>query len=535
MTDNDDDFRPIKRMKLFFHRGCAHLNNLYSDRITTGNDDNEIESVINDNVQPDDETLDHAKSDVNETYALVEDVGVGGYANNRFDQDRNGGMVSDQQKIQEEECVVSNAGNNDPLLVDDVSLEIICNGPRKKSDGTMAGNDTGSLVDDVSLPVISNKPKETETVDAIKSHLDDKDTDVEMIPSVPKADPPFDNSALESEHNVGDGGIFDDASIESNVDKPAAETTGKLGNINNNNDESYHNDMINRVPPNIAEETNDVAVNNNQQGDAHPPEELPIPLDPQVPLVDNPRDGHPPEDSTDDESVGYPPVESEEEDSVGSLPILDESDDESDAVAVEVEAAPPFRRYINSFTVTQKEVNFTLKLNVSVKFRITFDKNVFHGAALLVDLLGHKMNQRQERKHFANCTDMTRLRARTIREKYNQILKQYGYHLEPQLNRWEYVFPDATPQEIVVVVFSVQVCTTEDHMRQVAIYDSKSYVLLPVMYHGKSLLIGSRLRVAAAQADDSTKRQKILDTIKRHLFHTYVDFQLSAVYKVTQD
>ena len=108
MTDNDDDFRPIKRMKLFFHRGCAHLNNLYSDRITTGNDDNEIESVINDNVQPDDETLDHAKSDVNETYPLVEDVGVGGYANNRFDQDRNGGMVSDQQKIQEEDLPPAN-------------------------------------------------------------------------------------------------------------------------------------------------------------------------------------------------------------------------------------------------------------------------------------------------------------------------------------------------------------------------------------------------------------------------------------------
>ena len=55
-----------------------------------------------------------------------------------------------------------------------------------------------------------------------------------------------------------------------------------------------------------------------------------------------------------------------------------------------VEEAPFVRRYVNSFIILRKEANALLHLNVSVKHKTTFEKNVFHGAALLVSLVGKK-------------------------------------------------------------------------------------------------------------------------------------------------
>ena len=226
------------------------------------------------------------------------------------------------------------------------------------------------------------------------------------------------------------------------------------------------------------------------------------------------------------------PIAQESSDDDDSVDDSVESDDDSAVVAVVVEEAPPANVYVNSFTLTQREVNGMLQLNVSLRNQTTFEKNVFHGSILLVYLVGHKMDRRNARRHFANCEDMTRLKPRTIREKYNLILKDFDYRLDAEENKWESVFADVNKHAIVVVIFSVKISSGEKHMRQVAIYHSKSYVLMPLLFSGKSLMVGSRLRLAAAQANNQDRRKQIVGTIKRHLYPGCADLQMAAVYKL---
>ena len=375
MSDNDDTYRPFKRIKLFLRRGCAQLNNVYTDMITSAGVDNGFDNL------PEHEDQSHnAKSEVNEEYPLVDDVEDDVSANNRY-----------------AESIAAVAANE--VVVPDELQEA-------ESIAVLAANEV----------VVFDELQEAESI--AQEPLNDEDS---------VGYPPV--------------GIYDD-----------------------------------------------------------PQEEEPIAQ----------------ESSDDDDSV---------DDSV-------ESDDDSAVVAVVVQEAPPANVYVNSFTLTQREVNRMLQLNVSLRNQTTFEKNVFHGSILLVYLVGHKMDRRTARRYFAHCEDMTRLKPRTIREKYNLILKDFDYRLDAEDNKWESVFADVNKHAIVVVIFSVKIRSGEKHMRQVAIYHSKSYVLMPLLFSGKSLMIGSRLRLAAAQANNEDSRKQIVATIKRHLYPGCADLQMAAVYKL---
>ena len=404
MSDNDDTYRPFKRIKLFLRRGCAQLNNVYSDMITSAVVDNGFDNL------PEHEDPSHnAKSEVNEEYPLVDDVEDDVSANNRYAESiaavaANEVVVPDE--LQEAESIAVLAANEVVVFDELQEAESIAELQEAESIAVLAANEV----------VVPDELQEAESI--AQEPLDDEDS---------VGYPPV--------------GMYDD-----------------------------------------------------------PQEEEPIAQ----------------ESSDDDDSV---------DDSV-------ESDDDSAVVAVVVQEAPPANVYVNSFTLTQREVNRMLQLNVSLRNQTTFEKNVFHGSILLVYLVGHKMDRRTARRYFAHCEDMTRLKPRTIREKYNLILKDFDYRLDAEENKWESVFADVNKHAIVVVIFSVKISSGEKHMRQVAIYHSKSYVLMPLLFSGKSLMVGSRLRLAAAQTNNPDRRKQILSTIKRHLYPGCADLQMAAVYKL---